>query len=124
MGHGVDGRDPVSARALCTMPHAPGPMPRNAPLDLPPDEFRKLGHALIERMARHFETINDRPITAGDAPSDVRELIGPTALAQGWADRAQLDAIEAELRAWGERPDAFSVLVFCQAIGWVDESAR
>jgi SAM-dependent methyltransferase len=53
----------------------------------------------------------------------LRGLIAPTALAEGWIDQAQLDAIEAELRAWGERPDAFSVLVFCQALGWVDGGA-
>jgi hypothetical protein len=53
----------------------------------------------------------------------LRELIAPTALAVGWADQSQLDAIEAELRTWGERPDAFSVQVFCQAIGWVDDGA-
>jgi aromatic-L-amino-acid decarboxylase len=53
---------------------------RDAPLDLSPDEFRTLGHALIERIARHLETLNDRPITIGDAPSDIRELIGQRAL--------------------------------------------
>jgi glutamate/tyrosine decarboxylase-like PLP-dependent enzyme len=53
---------------------------RTSPLDLPPDEFRRLGHALVDRIAQHLETINDRPITAGDAPSDVRELIGQRAL--------------------------------------------
>ena len=50
-------------------------MPRNAPLDLPPDEFRRLGHALVERIATHLEDISGNPITPADAPGDIRELI-------------------------------------------------
>ena len=70
---------------------------RNAPLDLPPDEFRKVGHALIERMARHLETINDRPITAADAPSDVRALIGQRGLPDRGTDGGALLDRTAEL---------------------------
>ena len=59
---------------------------RHAPLDLPPDEFRRVGHELIDRIARHLETLSERPITAGDAPGDVRELIGQGALPDGGSD--------------------------------------
>ena len=59
---------------------------RNAPLALPPDEFRRLGHALVDRIAEHIETLPDRPVTAGDAPSRIRELIGQGSLANGGAD--------------------------------------
>lgn len=44
-----------------------------------------------------------------------------TALTQGWVDLATIDAIAAELEAWGERPDAFSATIWCEAIGWVGE---
>ena len=53
------------------------PVPdRHSPLDLPPDEFRRLGHDLIERIAQHLESLPDRPITTGDTPSAIRALIG------------------------------------------------
>lgn len=45
----------------------------------------------------------------------------PTALAQGWADRASLDAMTADLDAWGEQPDAFHARVHCHAVGWVGD---
>ena len=65
---------------------------RNAPLDLPPDEFRRLGHALIDRIASHLETIGQRPVTTGDSPSDIRALIGQGALpATGTAPGELLD---------------------------------
>ena len=63
---------------------------RNAPLDLPPDAFRKLGHDLVERIATHLETLSDRPITAGDSPREIRELLGEHALADNGHDPAQI----------------------------------
>jgi ubiquinone/menaquinone biosynthesis C-methylase UbiE len=41
-----------------------------------------------------------------------------TAIGQGWVDEAGLDAMYAELQAWGERPDAFYALAQCAAVGW------
>ena len=63
---------------------------RNSPLDLPPDEFRRLGHALVERIASHLETLAERPLTAGDPPSAIRELLGNSALTNGGSDAAKL----------------------------------
>ena len=61
---------------------------RTAALDLPPDEFRRLGHELIERIARHLESLPDRPITAGDPPTRIRELIGQGSLSKQGDDPA------------------------------------
>ena len=47
--------------------------------------------------------------------------VGRTALEQGWASQETLDAIDAELHAWGERPGAFAAWTHCEAIGWVDD---
>lgn len=42
---------------------------------------------------------------------------GAALVALGWVTPERLAAIEAEIRAWGERPDAFSAMVFCSAVG-------
>jgi glutamate/tyrosine decarboxylase-like PLP-dependent enzyme len=63
---------------------------RQAALELAPDDFRRLGHDLIERIARHLETLPDRPITSGDSPSRIRELIGQDRLASEGDDPAVL----------------------------------
>ena len=65
-------------------------MPRFSPLDLPPDEFRRLGHDLVERIAAHLETLPGRPLTAGASPSDIRQFLGNEALADGGSDPAKL----------------------------------
>jgi hypothetical protein len=46
--------------------------------------------------------------------------IARTALAEGWADQATLDAIADDFDAWAERPDAFTVTVRCHAVGWAE----
>lgn len=50
----------------------------------------------------------------------LNERFRQTVLTEGWADRQQLDAMVAEMRAWGARPDSFSCLFWCAAVGWVD----
>ncbi len=63
---------------------------RHSPLDLPPDEFRRLGHALVDRIAEHLEEVSHSPITAADAPSDLRQLIGQGALPEKGVDPGML----------------------------------
>ena len=43
-----------------------------------------------------------------------------TALASGWVAQDELDQLQAEVLAWGERPDAFFALPIYSAVGWVD----
>ncbi|MGI8552506.1 MAG: class I SAM-dependent methyltransferase [Dehalococcoidia bacterium] len=63
--------------------------------------------------------------TRRDAASDVgrfRGSIAPTAISQGWANPEQIEAMCAEMLVWGERPDAFSAGIACEAVGWVGET--
>jgi ubiquinone/menaquinone biosynthesis C-methylase UbiE len=45
-----------------------------------------------------------------------------TVLGQGWIDELRWNALVAELLAWCDQPDAFGLAVYCEAIGWVDQS--
>ena len=49
---------------------------RNAPADLPPDAFREVGHALVERIADFLSGIRDMPVTPAHGPAEVRALLG------------------------------------------------
>ncbi len=40
-----------------------------------------------------------------------------TALAEGWVTQATVDAMVAEIDVWAERPDAFYVVTYCEAVG-------
>jgi glutamate/tyrosine decarboxylase-like PLP-dependent enzyme len=49
---------------------------RKAPVDMNPDEFRRLGHDLVDRIADHFATLAARPVTPGESPAALRHLLG------------------------------------------------
>ncbi|MCP5515746.1 MAG: aspartate aminotransferase family protein [Verrucomicrobiales bacterium] len=48
---------------------------RSAPIDLPAEEFRAAGYALIDRLTEVLRGIRERPVTGGLAVGDIRRLI-------------------------------------------------
>lgn len=59
------------------------------------------------------------------AEFDKAQFVGlaRTALAEGWLAQTEVEAINHEISEWGERPDAFSATVWCEAVGWVTEES-
>jgi aromatic-L-amino-acid/L-tryptophan decarboxylase len=55
----------------------PGPSDmRAAPLAMNPDEFRRVGMALVDSIARFLGSLSDRPVTTGESPRALEGLIG------------------------------------------------
>ena len=50
-------------------PRLPGPPPAHG--DFSPDDFRRMGEAAVERLARYFETLESRPVLARTKPGEV-----------------------------------------------------
>jgi aromatic-L-amino-acid/L-tryptophan decarboxylase len=48
---------------------------RRAPLDLAPEEFRRVGHALVDDIAHFLATLTERPVTPAASPEDLRALL-------------------------------------------------
>ena len=66
---------------------------RIAPLALSADEFRALGHDLIDHIADALATIGERPLTPGEPRSVVRRVLGEDTLPQHGTPPAEvLDA--------------------------------
>jgi len=53
---------------------------RDSAPDLSPDEFRKLGYALVDQIAEFFGTLPQRPVTRAHAPKEIRALLGTGSL--------------------------------------------
>ena len=49
---------------------------RTAPLAMSRDDFRTIGHELVDRIAEHLATLPGRPVTRDESPSEVRRAIG------------------------------------------------
>lgn len=49
---------------------------RDVPLKLSAEEFRRLGHGLVDRVARFLEDLPDRPLMRPSTPGDLRALLG------------------------------------------------
>ncbi len=65
---------------------------RNAPLEIPPEEFRSMGYALVDRITEYLIWINDRsnPVTRAETPSGIRQLIGGSGLPESGRQAATL----------------------------------
>ena len=59
-----------------TIDHAAPPATgRDVPLHIDAATFRELGHALVDRIAEHFETLRDRPVGADDSPTEIQRML-------------------------------------------------
>jgi aromatic-L-amino-acid/L-tryptophan decarboxylase len=77
---------------------APGGRGRDAPLAMDPEEFRRLGHDLVDALAGFLGSVPGRPVTTGESPGSVRELLGAERpLPERGADAGELLGSTAEL---------------------------
>jgi aromatic-L-amino-acid/L-tryptophan decarboxylase len=67
---------------------------RRAPLEMAPEEFRRLGHDMVDRMAEVLAGVRRRPLTLGETPAEIRALLGRASLPeQGTSAGSLLDEI-------------------------------
>src|SRR5215470_7577835 len=48
---------------------------RIAPLEIDREEFRKLGHDLVDKIAEFLDGLPQRPVTTGESPQEIRKLL-------------------------------------------------
>ena len=63
---------------------------RRSVLDLDPEAFRALGHTLVDDLATFLERIRSLPVTPGESPGAVRDLLGRGGLPERGGDPKQL----------------------------------
>ncbi len=63
---------------------------RVSPLEMTPEEFRRAGHDLVDRIAELLATMRTRPITRGETPAEIRALLGRRPLPANGADPERL----------------------------------
>ncbi len=63
---------------------------RRAPLEMRPEEFRSLGHALVDRIAGFLGSLRDLPVATGEEPAAVRARLGGDRLPEHGASAGAL----------------------------------
>jgi len=53
---------------------------RTAPLEVSAYDFRQLGHQLVDRLADWLDEIPTRPVTPGESPAEIRQVLGDRSL--------------------------------------------
>src|SRR5437016_5858022 len=48
---------------------------RTAPLEMTPEQFRSLGHDIVDRIAGFLASIREHPVTLAESPGEVRRLL-------------------------------------------------
>jgi len=75
-----------------------------SPLELPPEEMRRLGYRVIDRIVEHWATLDEQPpVVVGEAASLREALVAPAPEAPGDPDAA-LDRLFDEILPWTTRP--------------------
>jgi glutamate/tyrosine decarboxylase-like PLP-dependent enzyme len=73
------------------MPNHDQSEPRVSPLEMDSQQFRELGHRLVDRIAAFLSSLPQRPVTSGEAPAGIRlALHAERTLPQEGADSAIL----------------------------------
>jgi glutamate/tyrosine decarboxylase-like PLP-dependent enzyme len=63
---------------------------RRAPLEIRGEEFRKLGHQLVDEIAEFLDGLPRRPVTRGEPPHEIRKLLGSDSLPQSGSPPEEL----------------------------------
>ena len=66
--------------------------PVRSALDMSPDEFREVGHALVDQIAEFYESFGQRELMRTVTPDSVRELLGTDELPEGGTATGELFA--------------------------------
>lgn len=57
-------------------------MKRENPLAIPKELFKKSGYALVDNIAGFYESFHQRPVTTGETPAQLQQLLGESSFPQ------------------------------------------
>ena len=53
---------------------------RESPIEITKDDFRKIGYQLVDTISNFIETIIEKPVTTGETPKQIQQLLGNASL--------------------------------------------
>ncbi len=53
---------------------------RESPIEISREDFKKVGYQLVDAISNFIETINEKPVTTGENPKQIQQLLGNASL--------------------------------------------
>ena len=53
---------------------------RETPIEISREEFKKIGYQLIDTISYFIDTIDEKPVTKGETPSEIQDILGNASL--------------------------------------------
>ena len=63
---------------------------RDIPIEMDKNEFKKIGHQLIDSIAEFFDTIANRPVTTGETPKQLQSILGNNSLPEAGSPPSEI----------------------------------
>ena len=70
---------------------------RETPIEISKDEFKKIGYQLIDKISEFMETIDKGPVTTGETPKKLQDLLGSAKLPENGTAPEELMAKATQL---------------------------
>ena len=69
-------------------------MTRKTPIEISKEDFKKIGHQLVDDVADFLDTIAERSVTKGETPEQIQKLLGSNTFPTDGKDpQALLDSV-------------------------------
>ena len=53
---------------------------RNSPVEMKPEEFRKVGYKVVDKIADFLESLSDKPVSPGKTVAEIKQILGNNTL--------------------------------------------
>lgn len=63
---------------------------RETPIEISSEEFRKIGYQLVDMISYFIETIDEKPVTTGETPSEIQGILGNATLPEDGISVSQI----------------------------------
>ncbi len=63
---------------------------RNAPLQIPKEDFKKAGHQLVDALADFYDSLGEGAVTTGETPSEILAILGDGPLPENGRPASEL----------------------------------
>jgi aromatic-L-amino-acid/L-tryptophan decarboxylase len=70
---------------------------RTSPIDISKNEFRKSGYQLVDLISNFIDTINEKPVTTGETPGQIQDILGNAPLPEEGTPISELISKTTEL---------------------------